>query len=270
MTVIDNSVKKSTASGGSSGLASQQSEPGKRTRRSKEERLNRILVAAAELIAQQGYDNTSVEDIARRAGISKGAVYLHFSSKDALVDAALMRESESMFEDVLARVEADPRGLTFFTLYSHAIAAAFSNPLLRALYTEDRRVLGEFARRSKNSPLLQRGMVFGADFVRGFQENGLLRKDIPPEVMAYVMLIVRFGMFTIDEYVPKEQAPPIEQVASAIAELFDGGFAAHGPPQHQARSYEILNQLLNYGREAFRQMREFPNDSEKKGKGSGA
>lgn len=235
------------------------------------DRASRILDAAAELIAHYGYDKTSVEDIAKAAGISKGAIYLHFESKESLFDAVLIRESSTLLDIVIERVQNDPRGLTLFTLYTHAITAAFSNPLLKALYTEDRRILGDFVRRARSSPLLQRGMVFGTDFVRGFQESGLIRRDFPPDVIAYVLLIVRFGLFTIDDYIPAEQAPRIELVASAIAAMFDSGLAVHGPPGHQDKSVQVLTDLLNYGREAFRQMRESSEGSEskKRGKGSG-
>ncbi len=56
-------------------------DPRERTRR-------RILAAATERFAHHGYRKTSVEDIARRAGIAKGTVYLHFKNKaDLLIHA---------------------------------------------------------------------------------------------------------------------------------------------------------------------------------------
>ena len=58
------------------------------------EREQRILSAAAERIAHYGYDKTTIEEIARDAGISKGAVYLHFRSKEQLFEALLLRESD--------------------------------------------------------------------------------------------------------------------------------------------------------------------------------
>ncbi len=49
------------------------------------ERAQRILDAAANLIAHYGYDKTTVDDIARAAGVSKGAIYLHYRSKEAFI-----------------------------------------------------------------------------------------------------------------------------------------------------------------------------------------
>jgi AcrR family transcriptional regulator len=45
----------------------------------------RLFIAGAELLAAQGYPATSVEQIARRAGVAKGTFFLHFPTKDALV-----------------------------------------------------------------------------------------------------------------------------------------------------------------------------------------
>tara|TARA_B100000678_G_scaffold275530_1_gene267561 strand:+ start:4977 stop:5639 length:663 start_codon:yes stop_codon:yes gene_type:complete len=44
----------------------------------------RLLTATAKLIAKNGYDATSVEDIAAEAGYTHGAIYRHFDSKETL------------------------------------------------------------------------------------------------------------------------------------------------------------------------------------------
>jgi AcrR family transcriptional regulator len=45
----------------------------------------RVLDAAVELFAQQGYDGTSVSQVISRAGVAKGGFYHHFASKEALL-----------------------------------------------------------------------------------------------------------------------------------------------------------------------------------------
>lgn len=52
----------------------------------------RLIDAAAELFVAQGYRKTSIDEIARRAGIGKGTVYLHFTAKVDLLTAAVARE----------------------------------------------------------------------------------------------------------------------------------------------------------------------------------
>jgi len=46
-----------------------------------------ILAAAMSLFARQGFANTSMNDIVRESGLSKGGVYWHFKSKDDLIAA---------------------------------------------------------------------------------------------------------------------------------------------------------------------------------------
>src|SRR5690242_9115086 len=45
----------------------------------------RVLAAAVELFADQGYDGTSVAQVINRAGVAKGGFYHHFASKEALL-----------------------------------------------------------------------------------------------------------------------------------------------------------------------------------------
>jgi AcrR family transcriptional regulator len=58
-----------------------------------EARRTQIVEAAARLWLEDGFDATSVEAIARAAGLAKGTVYLYFPSKEALLDEAVRRYS---------------------------------------------------------------------------------------------------------------------------------------------------------------------------------
>ena len=53
--------------------------------RQREERAALILRAASDLLIEKGYHDASMDEIAARAGISKGALYLHFAGKEALL-----------------------------------------------------------------------------------------------------------------------------------------------------------------------------------------
>lgn len=54
-----------------------------------EERQKQILDAAIAQFAQHGFHETRMEDIARASGLSKGAVYLYYKSKDAIIETLL-------------------------------------------------------------------------------------------------------------------------------------------------------------------------------------
>jgi TetR/AcrR family fatty acid metabolism transcriptional regulator len=56
-----------------------------------EERKNQILDAASTVFARSGFAEARMDDIAAQSGLSKGALYLYYKSKDALISALLQR-----------------------------------------------------------------------------------------------------------------------------------------------------------------------------------
>ena len=71
------------------GQANVHGAPGTRWKRRAEARPEEILEAALDEFSERGFDAARVQDIARRAGISKGGVYLYFPSKSALLRALI-------------------------------------------------------------------------------------------------------------------------------------------------------------------------------------
>jgi AcrR family transcriptional regulator len=78
--------------------------------RQREERERLILDAAEELLAEKGYHEMSIDEIAARVGVSKGTVYLHFPSKEELVLAQLERGMRRFIQsaDVVLTSAASP------------------------------------------------------------------------------------------------------------------------------------------------------------------
>jgi AcrR family transcriptional regulator len=71
-----------------------------------EETGNRILDAALELFREEGFDRTTMRDVAKKAGVATGAAYYYYDSKEALVMDFYRRASADMhprIEAVLAR-----------------------------------------------------------------------------------------------------------------------------------------------------------------------
>lgn len=63
-----------------------------RWRRRKEARPNEILDAALECFAESGFAATRLDDIARRAGVTKGTLYLYFASKEEIFKSVVRKE----------------------------------------------------------------------------------------------------------------------------------------------------------------------------------
>ncbi len=61
-----------------------------------------IEAAALELFVEQGFHGTTVPEIARRAGVGTGTLYLYHASKDELLEALFLRWDSLMIRDLLA------------------------------------------------------------------------------------------------------------------------------------------------------------------------
>lgn len=61
----------------------------------KTETYHKLITAAAACFAEKGFSATSVREISTRAGISQGAMYTYFKSKDELVKAIVLEEQNS-------------------------------------------------------------------------------------------------------------------------------------------------------------------------------
>ena len=68
----------------------------------KEKRIEDILSAAVDVFIEKGYENASMNEIAARAGISKGGLYHHFLSKDMV----LLYANQKLMEPCSAMLEA--------------------------------------------------------------------------------------------------------------------------------------------------------------------
>ncbi|HZU40943.1 MAG TPA: helix-turn-helix domain-containing protein [Solirubrobacteraceae bacterium] len=97
----------------------------------------RIMLAAIEQCQELGLRRTTMEDVARRAGLGRATLYRHFQSKDALVREIILAETEAFFaalDGALAECSSDAERLVEgFAFALHYIRAhALLNKLLRS------------------------------------------------------------------------------------------------------------------------------------------
>ena len=72
-----------------------------------EERKNQILEAASAVFARLGFQQSRMDDIAEQAGLSKGALYLYYKSKDAIIAALLKHFFVQEFKRLQVFVESE-------------------------------------------------------------------------------------------------------------------------------------------------------------------
>jgi len=96
----------------------------------------RIEHAALELFAKKGYGSTSISQIARAAGISKGLMYNYYKSKEALLEAIVQKSFEwgkEMFTAGVAQTEK-PEDLLRYVVEA-SVAAVLEKPVFWKLMT---------------------------------------------------------------------------------------------------------------------------------------
>src|SRR4051794_17857651 len=64
---------------------------------------DRLLDAAASVFAERGYDRAGVQEIARRAGLTTGAIYGRFTGKSDLLQAAIESRTNDELDDLFAQ-----------------------------------------------------------------------------------------------------------------------------------------------------------------------
>jgi AcrR family transcriptional regulator len=100
----------------------------------------RLLDAATELICAEGWDALSMTRVARQVGVSRQAAYKQISSKAALGEAVIARETDRVLAGVIDRLRAhgaDPVG-GITAAAGYVLHASSSSPLIKALLTDGR------------------------------------------------------------------------------------------------------------------------------------
>lgn len=83
----------------------------RRSKADAEKTRRKILNAALDLFVEKGYERTTFEDVAGRIGLSKGAVYWHFSSKPDLL-SELVANMAALHAEELGRMLSEPASLS--------------------------------------------------------------------------------------------------------------------------------------------------------------
>lgn len=89
---------------------------------------DRLLAAAAEVFAEKGYDRAGVQEIARRAGFTTGAIYGRFRGKADLLLAAIGEVSHDEFEELFAEHRFEGRAADIIaSVGSHLVTDEFDS-----------------------------------------------------------------------------------------------------------------------------------------------
>jgi AcrR family transcriptional regulator len=189
------------------------------------ERAGKILDAAAELLRAHGYRRVSIDDVAARAGVGKGTIYLHWRTREALFWAVLQREALGLLERLTADLAADPELALPQRLIPRIFLELDGRPLVRARLMSDREVLGSLTA-DEAVAAAQKEMTGQPDYLQLVSAQGLLRPGLSAGAAGHVLNCVIHGFFAG----PETADPPLQEQADLLAFVLSRTLAADEPP----------------------------------------
>ena len=192
--------------------------------------LRRVLIdAALQLVGEGGPDAVSVREAARRAGVSPGAPFRHFPSRDALMQAVAEEAQRRFRAEIGVALSDAPAGdplARFRALGLAYVRWAMRNPThfeilsSRRFFDHDKDA-GVSADNSELIELTERTLA------EAFAQGQLRSGDLKAVQIAGRALVYGFARMNIDGHFPRwgVAAPEAERTAEAIIDLFIEGIA---------------------------------------------
>jgi AcrR family transcriptional regulator len=180
--------------------------------------LESLLQVAVKLFNERGYDGTSMEDLSRKLGITKSAIYHHVPSKEELLRLAVDRALDGLFEVASETARLDGRAIDRL---EHLVRGS-------VLVLADRLPFVTLLLRVRGNTKVERAALtrrrefdrLVTDLVKQAEAEGDVRPDVDPAVTARLV----FGMVNslIEWYKPRRGSSAAE-VADAVCKVaFEG------------------------------------------------
>ncbi|MFF9783200.1 MULTISPECIES: TetR/AcrR family transcriptional regulator [Streptomyces] len=185
----------------------------------REQRADRILDAAGELLLAWGYGRVTIDEIARRAKVGKGTVYLHWKTKDSLLLAVVLRAQFRMYQRQLARMQEDPLELLPSRMMRRNFLEYQAEPVLRALHTDDADILGRLTETAKKdfAELMVQADRNLRRHLEVLRAHGLVRDDTDVQHQHYSLLATATGFFLSEALLADRAPDSLEARAEILA-----------------------------------------------------
>jgi AcrR family transcriptional regulator len=207
-------------------------------------REERLLDTATTLLVRWGYRKTTLDDVAREAGVGKGTIYLHWKDKNELFRAAMWREQQRYSEEIRRRIAADPEGGLLHRVITHGMLAALSNPLMAAIFKGQSDIFNGFL--GAYDPDFLHQLVGDADaYILQLQHAGLIRADIPASVITYMLTALKVGMMNSPAIIGQEHLPSTEQLTEAFSDLVRRWLEPEQLPSKSDAGKQLLTEYLD-------------------------
>ncbi len=131
-----------------------------------------ILDAAVVEFERHGLRRVALEDVARRAGVSRTTIYRRFAGKDELIAAVVERENVSLFADIAAELkQAGPQANYYVEAFTLSILRFRRHRVLNRMMTDEPALVLELAGRHYGAAIDRMADALREIFPEGFAER---------------------------------------------------------------------------------------------------
>ncbi|MCI0350039.1 MAG: TetR family transcriptional regulator [Acidobacteriales bacterium] len=181
------------------------------------EKYQRILEAAIDVIAQRGFFNARVTDIATRAGVADGTIYLYFKNKEQILMAAISTAFSVFMERARAELKksTDPRQQLRSLAALHLGGLGANRNLAIVFQTELRQSARFLAQFSQHQ--LKQYFDLIREIVREGQRTGIFRAELSDKIVANCFFGALDEMVT--SWILSEHEYSLAGAADAVADV---------------------------------------------------
>ncbi|MEV5593174.1 helix-turn-helix domain-containing protein [Streptomyces sp. NPDC052496] len=214
------------------------------------ERGERILDAACELLLAWGYRRVTADEIARRADVGKGTVYLHWKNKDALLLAVVLRAKAADHRRQVERMRADSRNILPSRALRGSLLDFMDDPVLRALYLDDSDILGRLndIARKELAELVEAGTETLRWQLSTLRAHGLVREDLGIDQQMYVCMSTATGFFQAEVLFPERAPARAEERADLLCHTVRTALEPPGEPDPQVTAAAAPGIITRFAR----------------------
>jgi AcrR family transcriptional regulator len=185
-----------------------------------EARRAQIVGCAIDTIAELGYGQASLAQIAERAGISKGVIGYHFAGKDDLIGAIVAEVLARAGDFMLPRIKAQSGGPDVLRAYIESNLEFMRDHRNHLIAIVE---IARNARPAEGEARLDPSVLEGAarslaELLASFQDTGDFRPDFDPIVMAGA---IRAAIDAVPRRLATDPAIDLEHYGRQLADLFD-------------------------------------------------
>jgi TetR/AcrR family transcriptional repressor of nem operon len=139
-----------------------------------------LLQIAAEAFAERGYAETTMAQLIERSGLTKGAFYFHFSSKEQLALAVIEEKQQQWIDSVLQAISAEPRAFDQLRAVALALVRVHRDPSAFSVS----RLTRDLARVAGVSDVVRDHMRTWVGLVAGLIRQAQAEGDLPETIDA--------------------------------------------------------------------------------------